>query len=135
MSQPMDRRRVDDGRYADDRREMRDRRQKTDAWMRSLRWFAISGWGLVFGSFFVMSFAKPRSTTFFARMNNLSTAHGWNMELMNYVFWMLFAGIVVGICGLIINLMRRRRKQDVFYFSLLALGVVSILGFFWVFTL
>lgn len=131
----MDRRRVDDSRYANDRRKRRDRRQRADTWVRSLRWFAVSGWGLVLGAFFVMSFAKPRSTTFFARMNNLSTAHGWDMYLMNYVFWMLFAGIVLGFVGLVINLMRRRRKHDTFYFSLLALGVISLLGFFWVFTL
>ena len=135
MSQPMDRRRVDDGRYANDRRGLRERREGEDTWVRSLRWFAFSGWGLLLGAFLMMSFAKPRSTTFFAKFNNLSTAHGWNMELMNYVFWMLFAGIVLGFLGLVVNLMRRRRKHDIFYFSLLTLGVVSLLGFFWVFTL
>lgn len=135
MSQPIDRRRVDDGRYANDRRESRDRRKGPDSWSKSLRWFAVSGWGLVLGAFFLVSVAKPRSTTFFARMNNLSTDQGWNMELMYYVFWMLFGGIVLGLLGLVINLMRRRRKHDIFYFSLIALGAISIVSFFWVFNL
>lgn len=135
MTQPIDRRRVDDGRYAQDRRERRDRRTGPDTWSRSLRWFAVSGWSLVLGAFFLVSIAKPRSTTFFARMNNLSMDRGWDMSLMNYVFWMLFGGIVLGILGLIINLMRRRRKHDIFYFSLMALGVISVISFFWVFNL
>lgn len=135
MSQPIDRRRVDDGRYANDRRERHERRKGPDTWTRSLRWFAFSGWGLVLGAFFLVSVAKPRSTTFFARMNNLSMDRGWNMELMNYVFWMLFGGIIFGLLGLVVNLMRRRRKHDFFYFSLMALGVISVVSFFWVFNL
>lgn len=134
MSNQLDRRRVDDGRYANDRRERRDRRTGPDVWARSLRWFAVSGWALVLGAFFMVSVAKPRSTTFFARINNLNTSHGWNMEIMNYVFWMLFGGIVLGLLGVVINIMRRRRKHDAFYFSLITLGIISILAFFWVFT-
>jgi len=135
MSQPIDRRRVDDGRYADDRRESRERRKGPDGWVQSLRWFAVLGWGVVLGAFFLVSIAKPRSTTFFARMNNLSMDRAWNMELMYYVFWMLFGGIVIGLLGLVINLMRRRRKHDILYFSLIALAFVSIASFFWVFNL
>lgn len=135
MSQPIDRRRVDDGRYADDRRESRERRNGPDGWVQSLRWFSVFGWAIVLGAFFLVSIAKPRSTTFFARMNNLSMERAWNMELMYYVFWMLFAGIVIGLLGLVINLMRRRRKHDILYFSLIALSVVSIASFFWVFNL
>ncbi len=135
MTQPMDRRRVDDGRYANDRRERRDRRNGADTLSKSLRWFAVTGWALVLGAFFLVSVAKPKATTFFARINNLSNQHSWDMDLMNYVFWMLFAGIVLGLVGVVINLMRRRRKHDIFYFSLMALGVVSVLGFFWAITL
>jgi len=135
MPQHLDRRRVNDGRYANDRRERRERRDGPDALTRSLKWFAVSGWSLVLGAFFIVSVAKPRSTTFFARINNLSTARDWNMELMNYVFWLLFGGIVLGWLGIVINIMRRRRKHDVFYFSLLVLGVISVAAFFWVFTL
>lgn len=135
MAQPIDRRRVDDGRYADDRRERRDRRTGPDTLSRSLKWFALSGWGLVLGAFFLVSVAKPRSTTFFARINNLSMDRAWDMTLMNYVFWMLFGGIVLGLLGLVINLMRQRRKHDVFYFSLMALGIISVVGFFWALSL
>ena len=134
MSNQLDRRRVDDGRYADDRRERNDRRSGPDVWARSLRWFAISGWALVFGAFFMVSVAKPRSTTFFARINNLQAAHDWNMDIMNYVFWLLFGGIIIGLLGVVVNITRRRRKHDAFYISLMALGVISIIAFFWVFT-
>ncbi|OQY19215.1 MAG: hypothetical protein B6I36_04805 [Desulfobacteraceae bacterium 4572_35.1] len=135
MPEKIDRRLIDDGRYANDRRTRRDRRQGPDSWFRSLKWFAITGWALVLGAFFMISVAKPRSTTFFARMNNLSNDRAWNMDLMYYVFWMLFAGIVVGLLGVVVNIMRRRRKHDVFYFSLLLLGAISIIAFFWVFTI
>lgn len=135
MTQKIDRRRVDDGRYANDRRSLRERRQGPDVWARSLRWFAVSGWALVLGSFFMVSLAKPRSTTFFARINNLDTSHGWNMGLMNYVFWMLFGGIVLGLLGVVVNIVRRRRRNDAFYFSLLSLGVISVIAFFWVFSI
>lgn len=135
MAQPIDRRRVDDGRYAQDRRDDRERRSGPDSLTRSLRWFAVSGWSSVLGAFFILSVAKPRSTTFFARMNNLSMDRDWNMELMYYVYWMLFAGIVLGLLGLVINFMRRRRKHDIIYFSLVSLGFLSIVSFFWVFNL
>lgn len=135
MAAQLDRRRVDDGRYANDRRSDRDRRQGPDTWTLSLRWFAVSGWALVVGSFFLISFAKPQTVTFFERVNNLPVRMEWDLELMGYVFWMLFAGIVIGFVGLIVNLMRRRRRHDVFYFSLLALAIVSVIGFFAVITL
>ncbi|MCD6527293.1 MAG: hypothetical protein J7K75_09920 [Desulfuromonas sp.] len=135
MSEKLDRRRVDDGRYANDRRQRRERREGPDSWSRSLRWFAVSGWALVVGSFFLVSFAKPQTVTFFERINKLPVRKEWDLALMDYVFWMLFCGIIVGFVGLLVNLMRRRRKHDVFYFSLLALGVVSLLAFFAVLTL
>lgn len=133
--QPLDRRRVDDGRYANDRRKSRDRRSGPDALVLSLRWFAGLGWLLVVGAFFLISFAKPQTVTFFERVNNLPVRTQWDDTLVGYVFWMLFCGIVLGLGGLIINLMRRRRKNDIFYFSLLALGLVSLVGLFWIVTL
>lgn len=133
--QPLDRRRVDDGRYANDRRKSRERRSGPDVLVLSLRWFAALGWVLVVGAFFLISFAKPQTVTFFERVNNLPVRSEWDYSLVAYVFWMLFGGIVLGLIGLLVNLMRRRRKNDIFYFSLLALGLVSLVGLFWVATL
>ncbi len=136
MAQALDRRRFDDGRYANDRRSRRrDRRQRRDVLLRSLRWFSVIGWGLVIASIYLVSEAKPRATTFFARINNLAAERGWDMQLMYYVYWMLFGALVLGLLGIVINLMRKRRKSDELYFSLVLLSIVSISGFFWVITL
>jgi hypothetical protein len=131
----LDRRRVEDGRYANDRRQRQDRRQGADIWLKSLRWFAVSGWALIVGSFFLISFAKPQTVTFFERVNNLAVRREWDYYLMGYVLWMLFAALFSGLVGIMVNITRRRRKQDIFYFSLLASSIVSAIGFIWVLTL
>nr|WP_320050345.1 hypothetical protein [uncultured Desulfuromonas sp.] len=132
----VDRRRVDDGRYANDRRQNRqDRRVGPDLWVQSLRWFALGGWVLIVASVMGISFAKPQTVTFFERVNNVPVRHEWDYQLMSYVLWILFAALFSGLVGLVINITRRRRKHDVFYFSLVASTLVAAIGFIWVLTL
>ncbi len=131
-----ERRRVEDGRYANDRRQNRqDRRQGPDFLVRSLPWFAVGGWGAIVASVMAISFAKPQTVTFFERVNNLPVRTEWDYDLMSYVLWLLFAALFTGLVGLVINMTRRRRKHDIFYFSLVASTVVSAIGFGWVLTL
>ena len=132
----IDRRRVDDGRYANDRRQSRqDRRMGPDLWVRSLRWFALSSWVLIVTSVMGISFAKPQTVTFFERVNNVPVRLEWDYQLMSYVLWILFVALFSGLVGLVINITRRRRKHDVFYFSLVASTLVAAIGFIWVLTL
>jgi len=137
MAEPsVDRRRVDDGRYANDRRQNRpDRRQGPDFFVRALPWFALSGWLLIVASVLGISFAKPQTVTFFERVNNLPVRREWDYQLMSYVLWLLVTALFSGLVGLVINVTRRRRKHDVFYFSLVASTLVAAVGFCWVLTL
>jgi len=137
MAEPsIDRRRVDDGRYANDRRQNRtERRQGPDLLVRSLPWFALGGWVLIVVSVLGISFAKPQTVTFFERINNLPVRREWDYELMSYVLWVLFTALFSGLVGLVINVTRRRRKHDIFYFSVVASTLVAAIGFVWVLTL
>jgi hypothetical protein len=126
-----DRRRVDDGRYADDRRTGRDRRSGPDLLRRMLPLFSALSWACVVFAFFILSLAKPTSQTFVGVFSDQPVYSGWDQSLLIYVFWFLFSSIVLGVSGVTLNILRSRRKGDIWYFSLLVVGAVALAFLVW----
>ncbi|MBN2645879.1 MAG: hypothetical protein JXR59_10450 [Desulfuromonadaceae bacterium] len=132
MSERIDRRRVDNSRYGSDRRAGRDRRRGPDPLRRLLPYMAFFNWVLVVAAFFLISYAKPQTETFFERFHHLPVRTEWNTALLDYVFWLLLGGIIMGLGGVVANFMRSRRKGDTFYVSLVAGGVLAMLFLLWI---
>jgi hypothetical protein len=130
-----DRRRIDDGRYADDRRTGRDRREGPDLLRRLLPLFSALSWACVVLAFFIMSLAKPGTQTFVGVFSDQPVYSGWDMELLHYVFWLLFGAIVLGAGGLFLNIMRSKRKGDNIYTSLIVAGAAALAFLLWLVSL
>lgn len=126
-----DRRRVDDGRYLNDRRASRDRRSGPDLLRRILPLFPALSWACVVLAFFILSMAKPATQTFIGVFSDQPVYSGWDQELLYYVFWLLFSSIVLGATGIILNIMRIKRKGDNLYSSLIFVGLVSFVFLVW----
>jgi len=126
-----DRRRVDDGRYRNDRRAGRDRRSGPDLLRRSLPLFPALSWACVIFAFFILSLAKPATQSFVGMFSDQPVYSNWDMELLNYVFWLLFGAIILGGSGLVLNIMRSKRKGDNLYSSLIFVGLAAFVFLVW----
>lgn len=126
-----DRRRVDDGRYLNDRRATSDRRKGPDLLRRILPLFPALSWICVIFAFFVLSLAKPATQSFVGLFSDKPVYAGWDLELLNYVFWFLFSAIILGASGLILNIVRSKRKGDTLYSSLVFVGLVAFVFLVW----
>ncbi len=105
-----------------------ERRKGPDLWIRLLTWSGlISGISLV-TVLFITAMAKPQVETFFDRFYNLRLRRSWDMDLMNYIFYLLLLCLVCSLGGLIINSRRRRRKDDHIRASLIVMLCISVFG-------
>ena len=107
-----------------------DRRKGPDLWIKMLTWSGlISGISLV-AALFITAMAKPQVETFFDRFYNLRLRRSWDMDLMNYIFYLLLLCLACSLGGLIINSRRRRRKEDYIRASLIVMLCISLFGLF-----
>ncbi|MDY6953420.1 MAG: hypothetical protein SWE60_18065 [Thermodesulfobacteriota bacterium] len=76
---------------------------------------------------FIPTVAKPEVRIHSARgAENLRTT--WDLEMMQYFFYLMIVGLCISIVGFAINTKRHRRKTDEYLISLMLLGSVSIIG-------
>lgn len=105
-----------------------DRREGPDLWIKLLSWLGVlSGVSLV-AALFVTTIAKPEVETFFDRFYNLRLRRAWDMELMQYIFYLLLICLFSSIAGLVINSRRKRRKDDHVRASLIVMLCISLFG-------
>lgn len=105
-----------------------ERREGPDFWIKLLTWSGLlSGISLV-GALFITAVAKPEIETFFDRFYDLRLRRSWDLELMEYIFYLLLFCLFSSIGGLIINSLRKRRKTDQTRASLIFMICVSFFG-------
>lgn len=105
-----------------------DRRKGPDLWIKLLTWSGlVSGISLV-AVLFITAVAKPQVETFFDRFYNLRLRRTWDMELMDYIFYLLLLCLFCSLGGLVINSRRKRRKDDHTRASLIVMLCISIFG-------
>jgi hypothetical protein len=105
-----------------------DRRKKPDFWVRSMGWIAVLGWLIMLIALFIVSEAKPQTQNFFDKLTTREPSSSWNLELAQYIFYLMIAGFFMGISGFIINVKRHRRKSDEYRLSFILVTIISMLG-------
>ncbi len=106
-----------------------EKRKRPDILMRLLTWLAVIGWFLMYVVLMLVHKAKPKVESSFDRVDGMeSPLSVWNPDLIRYIFYMMIAGLIISIIGIILNVMRHRRKKDKYRISLISLGVISLLG-------
>lgn len=104
------------------------RRKGPDPWSRSLRYLALTGWLLLVCAIFILDSAKPEVETFFERVYDIRLHQQWDMDLAQYLLWLMTLGLLLSIVGLVINARRIRRSTDQWRLSLVFLGIISLAG-------
>ena len=105
-----------------------DRRKGPDALVRSLRWLGLSGWVFLFGTLILIDNAKPEFETFFDRMFSIQLRGYWNESLIQWIAISFLFSFILGVSGLVFNLLRNRRRKDELRINLLFITGISALG-------
>ena len=106
-----------------------EKRKGRDILMRLLTWLAVIGWFIMYVVIMVFEKARPRVESSFDHVDGAeSPLSAWNPVLIQYIFYLMIAGFSISIIGIILNIKRHRRKRDKYRISLIALGVISLLG-------
>ncbi len=104
--------------------KIRNRRRGPDFVIKCINFTALVCWILIFFIFVMVSMSKPPAGSYMGK----SLGKNWDMEVLQYGFYLMFPLMIMGVVGLIINATRHQRKTDTFNKSLIISLVLSIFG-------
>jgi len=124
---------------AEGRREgFGERRSGHDRLLRIMSWSGIVGWAIMLVVMVAVDRAKPDDSAFIPNKRIFEQAGvpyhpqtTWDQDLVRYIFYLLIAGLVLGITGLVVNSRRHRRRDDHYRIHLVLLTVISAVGIFY----
>ncbi|MFO7749373.1 MAG: hypothetical protein R6V54_04705 [Desulfobacteraceae bacterium] len=89
-----------------------ERRSRQDVWSVVLLCLNLSAWGVIAGFLVVIEKAKPQYETFFDRFYRLELRTNWDLDVFNYLYYLIAAGLIISTAGFCLSLVRARRKTD-----------------------
>ncbi len=104
--------------------KIKNRRRGPDFMIKCINFTALICWIIIFVIFVIVSISKPPPGSYLGK----GLAKTWNVELMQYAFYLMFPLLLIGIIGLIINTSRHQRKTDTYSKSLILSLVLSFIG-------
>ena len=105
-----------------------DRRRGPDLWLKSLGWLTFAGWLVMVLAMMVIEKAKPPIETIATRFFNIHLRRTWDMEVAQYLFYLMYVGLCISTIGLAINVRRLSRKTDSVRINLILLWLISLVG-------
>ena len=112
-----------------------ERKTGHDSLLRIMSWSGIAGWAIMLVVMVMVDRAKPDDSDFTPDKSIFEQAGvpyhmktTWNENLVTYIFYLLIAGLVLGITGLVVNSRRHRRHDDHYRVHLLLLTGISAVG-------
>lgn len=111
-----------------DHPERRERRKGPDIWLRAIQWTGLISWGLMLPLLYLIDRAKPEFETFFDRMFDLQVRSNWDLDVYRWAVYLMFFLLVLSGVGLIINKLRKRRREDFYRINLILIFLLSALG-------
>jgi hypothetical protein len=119
----------------DKRKGFVERKGGHDPLLRIMSWSGIAGWAIMLAAMVVIDRAKPDDPDFTPNKSIFEQAGvpyhlqtTWNQNLVTYIFYLLIAGLVLGITGLAVNSRRHRRHDDHYRIHLVLLTGISGVG-------
>ena len=121
---------------AEGRREgIVERRKGHDRLLRIMSWSGIVGWAIMLVVMVAVDRAKPDDSAFIPNKRIFEQAGvpyhprtTWDQDLVTYIFYLLIAGLFLGITGLVVNSRRHRRRDDHYRVHLVLLTGISAVG-------
>ncbi|MFH1154501.1 MAG: hypothetical protein V1793_11865 [Pseudomonadota bacterium] len=108
--------------------QITDRRRKKDIWAWLLTGFNVLSWIIILAIVYVTGRAKPEFESFFDRFYHLDIRVWWDLDLIRYLLYLAVGGAVLCCIGLMLSLIRARRRDDRGRIPILFMGIVSATG-------
>lgn len=105
-----------------------ERRKGPDLLVRWVKWTGYGAWLLTLSILVITSYAKPQLETFFDRLLEVRVRKTWDIELMQYAFYLMVATFAMCCFAILVNTRRKRRRSDRYNKSIIFLGIISLLG-------
>lgn len=105
-----------------------DRRKGQDPLLKILNSIVILSFSLVFLIFILLLMPKTSEQIMFFRKYNLNPDVPWEETFLTYAFVLLIIQLFIASTGVIINVMRGKRKYDKFHYSLIVFIIISLIG-------
>lgn len=102
-----------------------DLRTAPDLRIKLIKCFVTASWFLAIISFVLTCFALPPIKVFLNYVLNLSLPTAYNLLFMEIDFGLIVITFLISIIGVILNLTRKRRRNDQIYFSLIIISIIS----------
>lgn len=113
------------------KRVFTERRSGPDVVVKAVWWTVGISWVLIITALMITIEAQPKSENFIDRMLNVSLRSYWDQDLLQYAFYVLLLNLAACIIGFVLNILRHKRKTDKISKSIIALGIVTLLGIIW----
>ena len=105
------------------------RRRGADFLARVLAVLNLIAWVMVVLILVVAERAKPQFESFFDRSYHLDIRTFWDLKYVHYLLWITVAGVIISCVGLVVGVVRARRRKDPKNFGIMIMGLFSIVGF------
>jgi hypothetical protein len=108
------------------------RRGGKDRLLRIMGGLGLVGWASLLVALIVFNRAKPDDPTFIPTFERSGIPYHlqttWDQDLVTAIFYLLSAGLVLGIIGLVVNSQRHQRRDDHYRIHLVLLTAISAIG-------
>jgi formate hydrogenlyase subunit 3/multisubunit Na+/H+ antiporter MnhD subunit len=105
-----------------------DRRQGQDPLAKALTFTVIFSFSLIFLIFILLLMPKTSDQIMFFRKYNLNPDMPWEESFLDYAFVLLIIQLFISSTGVVLNIVRGKRRNDKFHYSLMIFIIISLIG-------
>ncbi len=105
-----------------------DRRQGQDPLIKALTAIVMVSFSMVFLIFILILMPKTSEQIMFFRKYNIHPDMPWEESFITYAFVLLIIQLLISSIGIVINIVRAKRRNDKFHYSLLVFTIISLIG-------
>jgi len=105
-----------------------ERRKGPDLLITVLRWLAVTGWILVVLFLIIAGIAKPEFQSYFGERYHAQFRSNWDLDVLLYSYYLMAAVLGISVSGVLLNILRHRRKNDEYMISFFVMGFTSLAG-------
>ena len=105
-----------------------ERRQGQDPLMKALTAIVMVSFSMVFLIFILILMPKTSEQIMYFRKYNIDPDMPWEESFLTYAFILLIIQLLISCAGIVINIIRAKRRNDKFHYSLLVFTIISLIG-------
>lgn len=110
---------------ATSRNTLRERRKGRDILSVILTCLRVATWIALFVSLIFFGLAKPQTRSVYDTLYNTSVRTTWDQTMISRIIVSLYASFCISIAGLLLSLVRGRRKNERYPVSLVLAALIS----------